>query len=99
MKINEKIKKIFRENEYIKDIERVDTAVILKILVSENYITDLQAKEIYKSGINFSTVARQRAYIQNELKEFEPEEKTKIKRGIMRESVRKKFSKKDLIFY
>lgn len=78
---------VFKENEALKDYERVDTIVILESLKRDGFITKEQVQAIYESGYNFSAMQRTRAYIQNELGLFEPNKEIKQKRNIERERI------------
>lgn len=93
MDSRERVKKILQENEEIRGIDRVDTAVILKALSEDNLISEEQAKAIYNNGYNFSAMARARAYIQNELKQYQASMEIQEKRRKAREKYKNEFRK------
>lgn len=93
MDSREKVRKILQENEEIRGIDRVDTAVILKALSEDNLITEEQAKAIYDNGYNFSGMARARAYIQNDLKQYQASMEIQEKRRKAREKYKNEYRK------
>lgn len=93
MDSREKVRKILQEDETIREMDRIDTAVILKVLYKDKLISEEQAKKIYDNGYNFSGMVRARAYIQNDLKQYQASVEIQEKRRKASEKYKKEFRK------
>lgn len=77
----ERVKEILKNYPETRDAENPDTMVFCLIALEDGVISKEQAQEIY-DRYSINNVVKNRQYIQNEEKAFEPSRATKIRRRV-----------------